>query len=100
MIPQGHRGGRREHPLDRRAPVRHSSFLRIKPPILSDARQANAMIFKGGFLSALETNTAPSFKNRFFTSQVWHHSLVTEVAAFAPIMAPPTSWMMNQIGRA
>ncbi len=49
----------------------------------SAARQASAMMVSVGFLSAFEANTAPSVMNRFGTSQVWHHWLVTESGAIA-----------------
>ena len=39
--------------------------------------------------------SAPSARNRFFTSQVWPQRSVAEVEGSEPIIAPPTSWIMN-----
>ena len=52
------------------------------------------MIVSVGFLSAFEQNGPPSVMKRFFTSQVWHHWLVTDFLRSAPMIVPPTSWMI------
>src|ERR1700733_6980555 len=90
-LQQRHARRRGQHPLDCRASINHSSFLFIFSAMRSAARQATAMMVSVGFLSAFEANTAPSVTNRFFTSQVWHQPLVTEVRRSAPMIAPPTS---------
>src|SRR5256886_944496 len=89
---------RGQHPLDARAPIHHSSLRRIRSRMWSAARHARAMIVRVGFLSALDANTAPSVTKRFGTSQVWHHRLVTEVFGSDPMIAPPTSWMIEPPG--
>ena len=56
------------------------------------------MIVSVGFLSAFDAKGAPSVTKRLSTSHVWHHALVTDVFASAPMIAPPTSWMMEPPG--
>src|SRR4051794_18247478 len=52
------------------------------------------MIVSVGFLSAFDANGEPSVRNRFFTSHVWFHLLVTLFFGSSPMIAPPTSWMI------
>ena len=49
---------------------------------------------EGGILVGVATKGPPSVTKRFFTSQVWHHWLVTDFLASAPMIVPPTSWMI------
>src|SRR5262249_52692400 len=57
-------------------------------------RHDSARIVHVGFLSACETNGAPSATNRFLTSCAWQFALTTDVFGSLPMRAPPSSWII------